>query len=63
MTLQCPICHVEFVREVLEDYRVQAKRDRSKDTRVGGLQVLTCSNGHVFFIRKEDLCLQRGAAA
>lgn len=57
MTLQCPICHVALVREVLEDYEVQARRDN--DTRVGGLQVLTCSNGHIFFVRKADLCAQR----
>ncbi|HET9181551.1 MAG TPA: hypothetical protein VFP59_05420 [Candidatus Angelobacter sp.] len=63
MTLQCPICHVEFIREVLQDYEVQARRDRHNKMRVGGLQVLTCSNGHVFFIRKEDLCLHKGAAA
>lgn len=59
MTLQCPICHVAFIREVLEDYEVQASHNRENDTRVGGLQVLTCSNGHVFFVRKADLCAQR----
>ena len=65
MTLQCPICHVEFIREVLEDYDVQARRDRNNNTRVGGLQALSCSNGHIFFIRKSDLCVQQvsGAAA
>lgn len=63
MTLQCPICHVEFIREVLQDYEVQARRDRHNMMHVGGLQVLTCSNGHVFFIRKEDLCLHKSAAA
>jgi len=57
MTLQCPICHVESIREVLEEYEVEARR--GKDVRVGGLQVLTCSNGHIFFIRKSDVCLEQ----
>jgi len=69
MMLQCPICHVRFVRqvlenyEVLEDYEVQARR--KSDARVGGLQVLTCNNGHIFFVRKSDLGAERvsGAAA
>lgn len=63
MTLQCPICHVDFIREVLEDFEVHATRDQNNDSRVGGLQVLTCSNGHIFFIRKSDLCVQRGTGA
>jgi hypothetical protein len=63
MRLQCPICHVAFVREVLQDYEVQARRD--EETRVGGLQVLSCCHGHIFFIRKSDLTVERtsGAAA
>lgn len=63
MTLQCPICHVACVHEVLEDYQIQARRE--SETRVGGLQVLTCCNGHIFFIRKLDLSIERvsGAAA
>lgn len=58
MRLQCPICHVAFIHEVLEDYEVQARR--GEETRVGGLQVLSCSNGHIFFIRKSDLTIERG---
>jgi hypothetical protein len=61
MTLQCPICHVEFIREVLEEYEVEAKR--GNDIRVGGLQVLTCSNGHIFFVRKSDVCLEQSFRA
>lgn len=61
MMLQCPICHVAFVREVLENYEVVAKGDH--DTRVGGLQVLTCGNGHIFFVRKSDLPAERSAGA
>lgn len=63
MMLQCPICHVAFIREVLEDYDIQARRN--SDARVGGLQVLSCSNGHIFFIRKSDLGTEKvsGAAA
>jgi len=63
MMLQCPICHVGLVREVLEDYEIQARR--KSDARVGGLQVLTCSNGHIFFVRKSDLGAEKvsGAAA
>jgi len=61
MMLQCPICHVGFVREVLENYVVLAKRDH--DTRVGGLQVLACSNGHIFFVRKSDIPAERVAGA
>ncbi len=63
MTLQCPICHVDFIREVLEEYEVQARRGH--ETRVGGLQVLTCVNGHIFFIRKSDISAEKvsGAAA
>jgi hypothetical protein len=63
MRLQCPICHVAFVHEVLHDYEVQVRRE--EETRVGGLQVLTCCNGHVFFVRKLDLTVERtsGAAA
>jgi hypothetical protein len=63
MTLQCPICHVAFVHTVLEDYQVQARRDSS--IQVGGLQVLTCCNGHIFFIRKSDISIEMvsGAAA
>jgi hypothetical protein len=57
MTLQCPICHVESIREVLEEYEVETRR--GKGVRVGGLQVLTCSNGHIFFIRKSDVCLEQ----
>lgn len=63
MTLQCPICHVAFIREVLEQYEVQARHDGV--TQVGGLQVLNCINGHVFFIRKSDVASEKvsGAAA
>lgn len=63
MMLQCPICHVAFIREVLEDYEVQVRR--KSDAHVGGLQVLTCNNGHIFFVRKSDLGAERvsGAAA
>ncbi len=63
MTLQCPICHVAFIREVLEEYEVQARRDGV--AQVGGLQVLNCSNGHIFFIRKSDISIEKvsGAAA
>ena len=57
MTLQCPICHVEFIREVLEEYEVEAKK--ANDIRVGGLQVLTCSNAHIFFIRKSDVSVEQ----
>lgn len=61
MSLQCPICHVAFVHEVLEDYKVQAKRN--DDTPVGGLQALTCCNGHIFFIRKSDLSIEQASGA
>jgi hypothetical protein len=63
MMLQCPICHVAFVHEVLDDYQIQARRN--DEIQVGGLQVLTCCNGHIFFIRKSDLSIERksGAAA
>jgi hypothetical protein len=61
MMLQCPICHVGFVRQVLENYEVLARCN--SDTRVGGLEVLTCSNGHIFFVRKSDLCTERAAGA
>jgi len=57
MTLQCPICHVEFIREVLEEYEVEARRGNG--TRVSGLQVLACSNGHIFFIRKSDVGMEQ----
>lgn len=61
MSLQCPICHVMFVHEVLADYQVQVKR--SGETRVGGLQALTCCNGHIFFVRKSDLSMERASGA
>lgn len=63
MMLQCPICHVAFIREVLEEYEVEARRDHQ--IRVGGLQVLNCSNGHIFFICKSDISVEKvsGAAA
>jgi hypothetical protein len=63
MTLQCPICHVAFVHTVLEDFELQARRESKTD--VGGLQALTCCNGHIFFIRKSDISLEMvsGAAA
>lgn len=53
MMIQCPICHVSFVREVLNKYKVLVRRD--DEVEVGGLEVLTCSNHHVFFVRKSDL--------
>ena len=53
MMIQCPICHVSFVREVLSKYQVLVRRD--DEVEVGGLEVLTCSNHHVFFVRKSDL--------
>ncbi|HKW75382.1 MAG TPA: hypothetical protein VJN64_07650 [Terriglobales bacterium] len=64
MMLQCPICHVSFVREVLSGYQVLVKRDNEAE--VGGLEVLTCSNHHIFFVRKSDLveeeaCLKAAA--
>ena len=63
MILQCPLCHVAFIREVLQEYDVEARRDGV--AQVGGLQVLNCSNGHVFFIRKSDIPVENvsGAAA
>jgi hypothetical protein len=61
MQLQCPICHVAFVHEVLQDYEVQVRR--GKETRVGGLQALTCCNGHIFFIRKLDVAIERASGA
>jgi succinyl-CoA synthetase beta subunit len=64
MMIQCPICHVSFVREVLSNYQVLVRRDG--ETEVGGLEVLTCSNHHIFFVRKSDLiereaCLRAAA--
>jgi hypothetical protein len=63
MTLQCPICHVAFVHAVLEDYEVEVRRESK--TQVGGLEVLTCCNGHIFFVRKSDISTEMvsGAAA
>lgn len=63
MTLSCPLCHVACVHEVLQDYQIQATREN--EIRIGGLQVLTCCNGHVFFVRKSDLLMEKawGAAA
>jgi len=63
MMIQCPICHVSFVREVLSNYLVLVKRH--DEAEVGGLEVLTCSNHHIFFVRKSDLaeeeCLKAAA--
>ena len=53
MMIQCPICHVSFVREVLSNYQVLVRR--GAEAEVGGLEVLTCSNHHIFFVRKSDL--------
>lgn len=61
MRLQCPICHVAFVHEVLQEYEVQAISH--EETRVGGLQVLTCCNAHIFFVRKLDLTIERTSCA
>jgi hypothetical protein len=56
MIIQCPICHVCFIQEVLSDYRVLVRR--GNEAEVGGLEVLTCSNNHIFFVRKSDLIEQ-----
>jgi hypothetical protein len=44
---------VSLVREVLGDYQVLVRRE--DESKVGGLEVLTCSNQHIFFVRKSDL--------
>ena len=51
----CPICNRLTIRPLFEEVRLTAELDHDLRN-VGGLAAFMCAdNGHIFFVRKQDL--------
>ncbi len=53
----CPVCNDVSVQTVLQDYAVTAKV-KGADWQVNALAAFQCANGHIFFLRRNDLVLE-----
>ena len=53
----CPVCNDVSVQTVLQDYAVTATV-KGEDWQVNALAAFQCRNGHVFFLRRDDLVVE-----